>query len=93
MSKHRVPQWMNMLWLVLVVGLVLSLVGVAIHRGYDFVEVLGFLVTNVGLIFFFAIILASGLYGLSILLEGTSFHRSHCKTDEDHTRDMANLVP
>ena len=93
MSKHQVPQWMNILWLIIVAGLTLSLAGVALYRGYGFIQVLGFLAVNVGLIFLVAVVLGSGLYGLSILLEGVSVHKSRCKSDDDHIRDIANFVP
>ena len=92
MSRHRIPRWMNVLWLVFVFGLTFSFMGVAIHRGYDFVQTVGFLVANFGSIFGLAVVVGLALYGLSILLEGWKAHKSH-SGDDDHSGDMANLVP
>ena len=92
MSKHRIPRWMNVVWLVFFFGLTFSFLGVAIRRGYDFVQTVGFLFGNFGLIFGLAVIAGLALYGLSILLEGIDVHNSH-HDDNDHSGDMANLVP
>jgi hypothetical protein len=92
MSKHRVPRWINVLWLVFVFGLTFSFVGLAVWRGYDFVQTLGFLAANFGVIFSLAIVAGLALYGLSILLEGQKVHKS-CGGEDDHSGDMANLVP
>jgi len=92
MAKHRVPRWMNVLWLLFVFSLTASLVVVGIRRGYDFVQVLGFLMAKFGSIFTLAVVAGRALYGLSILLEGPKIHKSHCD-DDDHSGDMANLVP
>jgi uncharacterized membrane protein len=83
---------MNVLWLLLVFSLTLSLVVVGVRRGYDFVQTLGFLMANFGSIFGLAVVAGLALYGLSILLEGPRVHKSHCD-DDDHSGDMANLVP
>jgi len=80
------------LWLAFVFGLTFWFVGVAIHHGYDFVQTVGFLVANFGLIFGLAVAVGLALYGLSILLEGLNVHKSH-SGDDDHSGDMANLVP
>jgi hypothetical protein len=92
MSKHQIPRWMNVVWLVLVFGLTFSFLGVAIRRGYDFVQTLGFLFGNGSLIFLFSVVAGLALYGLSILLEGIDVHKSH-DDDNDQSGDMANLVP
>jgi hypothetical protein len=92
MSKHRVPRWINVLWLVLVFGLTCSFIGLAVWRGYDLVQTLGFLATHFGIIFSLAIVAGLGLYGLSILLEGPKVHKS-CGEEDDHSGDMANFVP
>jgi hypothetical protein len=92
MSKHRVPRWINVLWLVFALGLTSSFVGLAVWRGYDFVQTLGFLAANFGIIFSLAIVAGLALYGLSILLEGPKVHKS-CSGEHDHSGDMANLVP
>lgn len=83
---------MNVLWLAFVFGLTLYLIVVAIRRGYDFVQTLGFLTEKFGLIFALAIVAGLALYGLSFLLEGSNAHKSH-GDDGDHSGDMANLVP
>jgi hypothetical protein len=83
---------MNVLWLVFVFGITFSFVVVAIRRGCDFVETLGFLVANFSSIFGLAVVAGLALYGLSILFEGPKTHRSH-SGDDDHSGDMANLVP
>jgi len=46
MSKHRIPRWMNVVWLVFIFGLTLSFLGVAIRRSYDFEQTVGFLLTT-----------------------------------------------
>jgi hypothetical protein len=92
MSEHRIPRWMNVVWLVFFFGLTFSFLVVAIRRGYDFVQTVGFLFGNFSLIFGLAVIAGLALYGLSILLEGIDVHRSH-DDDNDHSGDMANLVP
>jgi hypothetical protein len=86
------PRWMNLLWLLFVCGLIMWCVGVAIRHGYDLVQTVGFLAANFGSIFGLAVVVGLGLYGLSILLEGLKAHKSH-RQDDDHSGDMANLVP
>src|ERR1700680_3935481 len=76
-SKHRVPRWMNVLWLVFVFGVTSSFVVVAIRRGCDFVQTLGFLAANFGLLFGLAVGAGGALYGISILLEGFEAHKAH----------------
>lgn len=92
MAKHRVPRWMNVLWLLFIFSATLSLVVVGVRRGYDFVQIVGFLGSNFGSLFGLAVLAGLALFGLSILLEGPKFHKSHCD-DDDHSGDMANLVP
>jgi hypothetical protein len=92
MSTHRIPRWMNGLWLVFLCGITFSFVVVAFRRGYDFVQTLGFLVANFGYIFGLAVLAGLALYGLSILLEGPKAHKGHSDS-EDHSVDMANFVP
>lgn len=82
---------MNVLWLVFVCGVVLSFVVVAIRRGYDFEQTLGFLVAKSSGLFFLAVVAGAALYGLSILLEGFEAHKAHTRED-DHSGDIANLV-
>jgi len=91
MAKKRVPRWMNLLWLVFVFCLTSSYILVAIHRGYNFVQTVGFLGANFGDIFLFAVLAGLVLYGVTMLLPG----RAHDSKDgeDDHSGDMANLVP
>ena len=86
------PRWMNVLWLVFVFGVTSSFVVVAIRRGCDFVQTLGFLAANFGLLFGLAVGAGGALYGISILLEGFEAHKAHSR-DDDHSGDIANLVP
>jgi uncharacterized Tic20 family protein len=83
---------MNAVWLMFVLSLMCWLVIAAIRRDYDFVQTLGFLTFNFGKIFALAVVVGLVLYGLSILLEGLEAHKSH-SDDDDHSGDMANLVP
>jgi len=83
---------MNVVWLVFVFGVTLAFLGVAVRRGYDFVQTVRFLFGNSGLIFGLAVAAGLALYGLSILLEGIDVHKSY-DDDNDHSGDMANLVP
>lgn len=92
MRKHRIPKWMNVLWIILVFSLTFSLIVVSVRRGYDLVQTLGFLASHFGIIFTFAVLAGVVLYGVSILLEGLEVHKAH-KGKEDHSGDMANFVP
>jgi hypothetical protein len=83
---------MNVLWLVFVCGVTFWFIVVAVRRGCNFVETLGFLIANFGSIFGLAVVAGLALYGLSILMEGPKAHKSH-SGDDDHSGDMANLVP
>jgi uncharacterized Tic20 family protein len=83
---------MNAVWFLFVLSLTCWLIIVAIRHGYDFVQTLGFLALNFGKVFVVAAVVGLVLYGLSILLEGLDAHKSHTD-DDDHSRDMANLIP
>jgi hypothetical protein len=83
---------MNVLWVIFVLGMTLWFLIQAIRRGYDPVRAPGFLGVSFGVIFESAIVVGLGLYGLSILLEGIKAHKSNSDKD-DHSGDMANLVP
>jgi hypothetical protein len=88
MAENRVPRWMNMLWLVFVFCLTSSYIIVAVHRGYNLVQTIGFLVAG---IFWYGLLSGLALYGLSLLLRRKT-HGSK-GADDDHSGDMANLVP
>jgi hypothetical protein len=81
----------NVLWLVFVCGLGLLFVVVAIRRGYDLEQTLGFLVARSSGLFLFAVV-AGALYGLGILLEGFKAHKAQTR-EGDSSGDIANLVP
>jgi hypothetical protein len=94
-SQHRIPRWMNALWRLLVFRVfreILFFVVGAFRHGCDFVQIIGFVPANRASIFGIAVVAGLVLCGLSILLEGIEFHKSHCDKD-DHSGDMANLVP
>ena len=90
MGKHQVPTWMNVCWLLFVCCLVFSVMLLAILRGYDFAQSVGFLTINFGMIFCLALLAGLALYGLSILLEGVKFHRSNCQDDDNSARWFLN---
>ena len=81
---------MNVCWLLFVFSLVFSLILLAIVRGFDFVQTVGFLAMNFIMIFCLALLAGLALYGLSILLEGVKFHRSNCEEDDNSTRWFLN---
>ena len=49
------PRWMTVLRRLFVFGLTFSFIVVAVRRGCDFVQMLGFLMANVGCIFGLAV--------------------------------------
>lgn len=81
---------MNVCWMLFVFTLASSLVLLAIRRGYDFVQTVGFLTMKFGIIFSLAILTGPALYGLSILLEGVKVHRSNCEDDDNSARWLLN---
>jgi hypothetical protein len=92
MPKRRVPRWINFLWLGLILGITSSYVMVALRHGYDFVQTLGFLVLNFGNIFAMFVLAGLLLYGLSIFFRPAR-QAGEKEPPEDHSGDMANLVP
>jgi hypothetical protein len=82
MSKHRIPRWINVCWLVFFFGLIFAFVAVGLRRSYDLVQIVGFLTINSGIIFILGIAAGLALYGLSILLEGIKYHRTNCDDDD-----------
>jgi hypothetical protein len=93
MAKHQVPRWMNLLWLVVVFCLTSSYLAVALWRGYDLTQTVGFLVAEFGSIFGLAVVAGLVLYAVSFLLRPPAPPKSHREADDDHSGDMANLVP
>jgi len=91
MNEHRVPRWINILWLAIVVSLVLTSIIIAIRLNCDVVRTLGFLVARSFVIFVASIFAGLALYVLSILLEGVEYHRTHCD-DSKHYAGMADFM-
>ncbi len=92
MPRHRVPRWMNFLWLGIVLGITGSYIIVALRRGYDFPQTLGFLVLKFGALFAMFVLAGLLLYGLSLLLRPPR-QAGEKEPPEDHSADMANFVP
>jgi hypothetical protein len=93
MAKHQLPLWMNVLWLVFVFSLTSSYLAVAMLRGYDLVQAIGFLVVHFGIIFSLAVVAGILLYAASFLLAPSYRPKSPDEAEDDHSSDMANLVP
>ena len=91
-ADHRVPRWINMLWLAFVVGLTLTSIVVAVRLNCDLLRTLGLLVASSIVIFMLSAVVWLALYGLSILLEGVEYHKTHCD-DSKHWGGMADFVP
>jgi hypothetical protein len=68
MAKHPEPRWMTLLWLVVVLCIVGSFLVAGLRRGYDFVEVVGFLGVNFGNIFALSLLAALVPYAVSFIL-------------------------
>jgi hypothetical protein len=66
MADHQIPRWINALCVVLWFCIVGSFVVVGVWRGYDFVQIIGFLA-----VYRFEILCLAGLVGL--VLYGLSF--------------------
>ncbi|MGD0757935.1 MAG: hypothetical protein ABR921_03435 [Candidatus Sulfotelmatobacter sp.] len=81
-----------MLWLALVVSMALASIVLAIRLSCDFMGALGFLVASSLIIFASSAVAYFVLYGLSILLEGVEYHKTHCG-DGKHWGGMADFIP
>lgn len=92
MSEHRVPRWITALWVAFVVSLVLISIIAAVRLNCDFVRTVGFLAASSILVFMLSIAAWLALYGLSILLEGVEYHKTHCD-ESKHWGGMADLIP
>jgi hypothetical protein len=90
-EEHRVPRWITALWLAFVVSLAVASVVMAFRSNYDFVRTLGFLAASCILIFMLSVVAYLALYGLSILLEGLDYHKTHCD-DSKHRAGMADFM-
>jgi ABC-type uncharacterized transport system permease subunit len=87
-GEHRIPRWINLLWLAIIVGLALASIVLAIQLCFDIEEIVGFLFVSFIVIFFVALIVGLALYGLSIVLEGVEYHKTHC----DDSKHYAGLL-
>ena len=63
----------------------------AVRLNRDVVRTLGFLVVSSMLIFISSAVSYLALYGLSILLEGLDYHKTHCD-DSKHWAGMADFM-
>jgi hypothetical protein len=90
-EEHHVPRWITVLWLAFVISLALTSIIMAIRSDRDLVRTLGFLVASSILIFMLSVVAYLALYGLSILLEGVDYHKTHCD-DSKHSAGMADFM-
>jgi hypothetical protein len=80
-----------MLWLALVASMVLASIVLAIRLTCDLMGALGFLVASSLIIFALSAVAYFVLYGLSVLLEGVEYHKTHCD-DSKHWGGMADFI-
>jgi hypothetical protein len=92
MSEHQVPRWITVLWLAFVVSMVLTSIVVAVRLNCDFPRTVGFLFASSIAIFMLSVVAGLAFYGLSILLEGVEYHKTHCD-DSKHWGGMGDLIP
>jgi hypothetical protein len=90
-GEHRVPRWISRLWLALVACMVLTATVMAVRSGGDLAGRLGFLVLTSLVIFVLSAVAYVALYGLSILLEGVDYHKTHCD-DSKHFAGMMDFI-
>jgi hypothetical protein len=89
--EYRVPRWITVLWLAFVVSLALASIVMAVRLNCDLVRALGFLVASSVPISSLSAVAYLALYGLSILLEGLDYHKTHCD-DSKHGAGMADFM-
>ena len=92
MSEHRVPRWITTIWLAFVASLILTSIFAAVLLNCDFVQTIGFLAASSVLICMLSVAAWLAMYGLSVLLEGVEYHKTHCD-DSKHWGGMADLIP
>lgn len=68
MAKQTEPRWMTVLWLVVVLCIVGSFTVTGVRRGYDFVQIVGFLGSHFGEIFALSLLAALVPYAVSLIL-------------------------
>ena len=77
MAEHQIPRWINALCIVLWFCIVGSFVVVGVRRGYDFVQIIGFLAVSRFWILFLAGLVGLVLYGFSFLFGPHGGRKSH----------------
>ncbi len=90
-KEHQVQRWITALWAAFVVGLALTSIIIAVQAQRDLAGTLGFLVVSSIFIFMLSRIAYLLLYGLSILLEGVEYHKTHCD-DRKHFAGMGDFM-
>ena len=85
------PRWITVLWLAFVVSLALASIVMAVRVNCVLVRTLGFLAASSIPIFILSAVAYLALYGLSILLEGLDYHKTHCD-DSKHSAGMADFI-
>jgi hypothetical protein len=90
-GEHRVPRWITVLWLAFVVSLAVTSIVMAVRLHCDFARTFGFLAASSIPIFMLSVVAYLALYGLSILLEGFDYHKTHCD-DSKHWAGMADFM-
>jgi hypothetical protein len=80
-----------MLWLAFVVSLALASIVIAVRLQCDLVRTLGFLAGSSIPILMLSAVAYFALYGISILLEGLDYHKTHCD-DSKHWAGMADFM-
>jgi hypothetical protein len=90
-EEHRVPRWITALWLAFVVSLALASVVMAVRLNSNLVRTVGFLAASCIPIFMLSVVAYLALYGLSILLEGLDYHKTHCD-DSKHYAQMGDFM-
>jgi hypothetical protein len=90
-GEHRVPRWITALWLAFVFSLALASIVMAVRLNCVLVRTIGFLAASSIPIFMLSVVAFLALYGLSILLEGLDYHKTHCD-DSKHSAGMADFI-
>ena len=84
---------MNVLLRVFVVCLMSSYLAVALLRGYDLVQTIGFLGLHVGHMFSLAVVAGIALYALSFFFVPPDRRKAPDEPEDDHSKDVLNLIP
>jgi len=83
---------MTAIWLVFVASLMCTSIFAVVQSNCDFVQALGFLFASSVLICLLSVAGWLAIYGLSVVLEGVEYHKTHCD-DNKHWGGMADLIP